>query len=320
MSALPLALVFGGTGNTAVTVVNGLVDSGNFRVATAVRPASTSKPIVSEYRKKGVEIREAEIDDSVEKLTEVLSGVDVLISTVTAEKLLEQRGLFEAAKKAGVKRVVPCDFGTPGKRGIRTLLDTKIEIHEYIKSLGLNFTFIDIGWWMQITVPFSIHSKSPIAHMSYEIHGDGKKKNLVTNLENVGKWVARIVADERTLNRSVIIWDDEITWQEAKEIGVKASGEGEDMRKKLVYVPEQEILARAKKGKEEYARTKSFQAHMMEAWNEYQYSMHILGENSLENAKALGYLDAHELYPDIKQQKFEEWAPTFYKAAEATYY
>lgn len=43
-------------------------------------------------------------------------------------------------------------------------------------------------------------------------------------------------------------------------------------------------------------------------------SMHILGENSLENAKALGALDVRELYPDIVPQKLGDFAQTFYQA------
>jgi hypothetical protein len=38
---------------------------------------------------------------------------------------------------------------------------------------------------------------------------------------------------------------------------------------------------------------------------QYNCSMFIRGDNSLENAKYLGYLDARELYPDFKPRKFE---------------
>lgn len=94
------------------------------KAAAITRPASLSKPAVTELRSKGVEIREADVQsDSLEKLKEALSGVDVLISAVNAEIILSQKTLLAAAKKAGVKRVVPCDFGTPGARGVRDLHD-----------------------------------------------------------------------------------------------------------------------------------------------------------------------------------------------------
>ena len=45
---------------------------------------------------------------------------------------------------------------------------------------------------------------------------------------------------------------------------------------------------------------------------EYLTSLHVLGEDTLQNAKDLGYLDARELYPDIPQQSFEAFAQDFY--------
>ncbi len=57
-------------------------------------------------------------------------------------------------------------------------------------------------------------------------------------------------------------------------------------------------------------------AGMAQAWNELQISMLVLEENTLENAKKLGYLDARELYPDIAPLPFEEYAKRFYAMEE----
>ena len=46
--------------------------------------------------------------------------------------------------------------------------------------------------------------------------------------------------------------------------------------------------------------------------NMYLYSMLVLEENTLENAKRLGYLDVHELYPDIPPYPFAKFAEEFY--------
>ena len=56
----------------------------------------------------------------------------------------------------------------------------------------------------------------------------------------------------------------------------------------------------------------NFMAHVSEAWNEYQVSMLVLEENTLENAKRLGYLDVRELYPEIAPLSLEEFAKQFY--------
>ena len=45
---------------------------------------------------------------------------------------------------------------------------------------------------------------------------------------------------------------------------------------------------------------------------EYMLSIHILEENSLKNAKRLGYLDFRELYPDMPKHTLEEYAKEFY--------
>lgn len=269
---------------------------------------------MNELRSRGVEVRTADVhSDSVETLKEALSGVDVLISVVTAEAILAQKPLLAAAKEAGVKRVIPCDFGTPGVRGVRDLHDAKLTIRDYIKELGVGYTFIDVGWWMQLLVPEGTNSPSLLGPWSLEIYGAGDKKMLLTDLEDIGIFVARIVADERTLNQYVIAWADEMTLLEAKDLCERLSGEEEALRAKRTYVTHEELLERAAQGKEEYARSHADAAHAMWAYSQYQISMHILGENSLERAKALGALDARELYPDVKPRKLEDFARKFYK-------
>ena len=53
---------------------------------------------------------------------------------------------------------------------------------------------------------------------------DGDKPCLVTDLRNVGKWVARIIVDPRTLNEKVIVWEDEKTLKEAFDIAERLVG------------------------------------------------------------------------------------------------
>lgn len=313
MALKPLVLVVGASGNTGKSVIPALLESGNFRVAATSRPSSLSKPDVNELRAKGVEIRPAEIgSDSVEQLKTVLTGVDILLSVVHFDVVLAQKSLFAAAKEAGVKRVIPCDFATPGAKGARQLHDEKLAVRDYIKELGVGYTFIDVGWWMQLSTSAGTHSPSMLGPASYEIYGTGDKKLLLTDLNNIGKFVARILADERTLNQYVIVWEDELTWLEVKAICEQQSGEEDLLRSKRTTLSYEELKQRAAHSKEEYLRSPNFLAHIGWVSSEYAISMHILGENSLENAKALGALDARELYPDIVPVKFVDFAMKFY--------
>ncbi|KZT03603.1 NAD(P)-binding protein [Laetiporus sulphureus 93-53] len=282
MAPKPLrVLVVGGTGNTGKHITEALLVNGKDFVSTLTRPSSLSKRAIENLRAKGAEVRTGDFrSDSIEKLKDALSGVDILISSVIAFAILDQKPLLAAAKEVGVKRVVPCDFATPGKHGVRELNDTKLEIHDYIKQLGLGYTFIDIGWWMPLTLPSSLLSS--------------------------------IIADERTLNQSVIVWEDEVTLLDVKRLMEKYSPDGDASKDKWTYLTYEELSQRAAQGKEEYKRTGNPEARVLQAASEYMISIHILGEDSLENAKALGYLDAHELYPDIHPTSLEEFVKEFY--------
>ena len=59
----------------------------------------------------------------MERHKATLADVDILISAVTGTAILRQKNVILAAKEAGVKRVIPCDFATPGAKGVRELHD-----------------------------------------------------------------------------------------------------------------------------------------------------------------------------------------------------
>jgi hypothetical protein len=60
------------------------------------------------------------LDDPEDHLAAQLKGIDVLIICC----LIDEAILANAAKKAGVKRYVPCFYATVMPRGIQTLRDT----------------------------------------------------------------------------------------------------------------------------------------------------------------------------------------------------
>ncbi|KAI0359474.1 NAD-P-binding protein [Trametes cingulata] len=316
----PLVLVVGATGYTGSSIVKGLLESGNFRIAALVRPASVSKPAAQGLRTSGVEIRTGDVHDSVPQLKEALAGVNILISAVDGKLVAQQVNLFRAAKEVDtIKRVIPCDFGTPGKRGVRELDDQKFDIQDLIKELALPYTFIDVGWWMQLSLPLPARSKVPAAfkQWTYELHGTGTQKILLSDHRDIGVYVARIVADPRTLNKLVIIWEDEQTEEKIHEIGERFSGEADDLKAKRALVSAEEIKKRIAEGKANLEKDpRDLFSALKLHWHGYMYSLHILGENTLENAKRLGYLDAHELYPDVPQRSLEEFAKEYYTLEE----
>jgi hypothetical protein len=92
------------------------------RVAAVSR--TTTKPILDTFRAQGVEIRTADIDnDSVQSLTSLLRGVDILVSAARSNEFTVELRLFDAAKAAGVSRVVPNEWGSYAPEGVLLIHD-----------------------------------------------------------------------------------------------------------------------------------------------------------------------------------------------------
>ena len=183
------------------------------------------------------------------ELKATLAGVDFIVSVVTATVLGLQRVLFEAAKEAGVKRVIPSDFATTCPPGVRDLHDQvpadapcsptprcfdltacplqKLAIRNHIQALGIPYTFIDVGWWMQLAFPSppAVTADRPLLASLNAVFGSGAKKNALTNLEHVGDYVARVLQDERTINQAVFFWEAEPTAQEIWDAVERTSGD-----------------------------------------------------------------------------------------------
>lgn len=57
------------------------------------------------------------------------------------------------------------------------------------------------------------------------IHGDGTAPNLLTDLRDIDRFVARIINDDRTLNKYVYTFGDILTEKEIYRIAEELSGE-----------------------------------------------------------------------------------------------
>lgn len=57
---------------------------------------------------RGVKVVIADINGPIEELVSIQKGIDVTVSAIDAQSQLSQMNLATAAKKAGVKRFVPC--------------------------------------------------------------------------------------------------------------------------------------------------------------------------------------------------------------------
>lgn len=136
------------------------------------------------------------------------------------------------------------------------------------------------------------------------IVGDGEVPNILTDKRDVGRFVARIIKDDRTLNRKVVAVGDVLSQNQIWEIVERLSGEKIDTG----HISAGELIAQLDAAKAQaVASGMAGQFTPLIGILSYQYSKFVRADNTLENAKYLGYLNTRELYPDFKPIRFEEF-------------
>ncbi|TRM70568.1 hypothetical protein BD626DRAFT_390725 [Schizophyllum amplum] len=314
----PLVVIFGASGETGRSIVEGLLRSGEFRVAAVAR--NPSKPNLVKFAERGVTVHQADLlAVTQERLREILTGADCAIATLPPTCIEAQKDIVEAAKAVGVRRFVPDDFGTEAPTGVMYLHDQacpqsshKLAIREYIKKSGLGYTFIEVGYWMHFVVPWPVQLTGFAADLTREVVGTGDVPLALTNLSHIGDYVARVIKDDRTLNQTVLIWEDEKTQNQGWAHTERKLGSDFVQQKKKI--PEAELMKQL-----EAARAAPPEQIVMRYIAEYRYSMYIRGDNTVAKAKAAGALDFKELYPDVKAPTFEEFMDAFYESPYVPY-
>ncbi|KAE8139455.1 hypothetical protein BDV38DRAFT_52058 [Aspergillus pseudotamarii] len=303
-------LLVGAAGETGGSIANGLLENPIFELYALVRPRSVQKPAIVSLQERGMQIRRCDLKGPEESLTEALEGIDVVISCVGPAEQQDQIPLAKAAKRAGVSRFVPCGFITvapPG--GIMWLRDEKETVYNHVKQLRLPYTIIDVGWWYQLSYPRLESGRADYAMTSAnnEIVGDGNTPMGLTDLRDIGRYVARIINDERTLNKMVYAYNTVKTQNEIYDLLEEISEE----KIQRNYIPEESVYTRvlaARQSSETYPfdPVKFIPRYLAE----YQLSWGIRGDNTPENARYLGYLVAKDLYPDFRPVDFKEYLET----------
>jgi hypothetical protein len=165
----------------------------------------------------------------IEELAHAISGYDTIISCINAESQTVQLPLVEAAALTGtVRRFVPCGFTTispPG--GIMHLRDLKEDVHAAIFRNKIPYTIVDIGFWHQLSFPTVPSGRVDYAKFRREtnLYGDGEAKNLLTDKRDLGRFLARIIKDERTINKRVFTHSDALSQNEIFALLERLSGE-----------------------------------------------------------------------------------------------
>lgn len=96
----------------------------------------------------------------------------------------------------------------------------------HVKKLHLPYTIVDIGFWYQLMLP-----RLPSGRIDYAlpitlggIAADGNTPCAFTDLQDTGRWIARIISDPRTLNKMVFAYNAVLTMNQVYDVLDEASG------------------------------------------------------------------------------------------------
>lgn len=100
----------------------------------------------------------------------------------------------------------------------------------HILKLRLGYTFLDVGIWYEasiVPVPSGrLDYCAPRAlRATWPLGPDGNVPTAVTKLEDVGRYLALVIADPRTLNKKVFVYNHVVTRNEIYDSLERVSGE-----------------------------------------------------------------------------------------------
>ncbi|KAK3222616.1 hypothetical protein Dsin_009641 [Dipteronia sinensis] len=210
-------LIVGATGFIGQFVTEASVDSGRptYVLVRSVTTSTTGSPskskVYKELQDKGATILYGSMSDKelMEKLLRE-HEIDIVISAIGGDKLLDQLPLVEAIKAVGtVKRFLPSEFGhdvvraDPVEPGLR-MYNEKRKVRRLIEELGVPYTYIccnSIASWPYYDNHHPSKVLPPLDH--FQIYGDGTVKAYFVAGSDIGKFTMRTVDDMRAENKSV---------------------------------------------------------------------------------------------------------------------
>eukprot|EP01129_Flabellula_baltica_P006108 TRINITY_DN2257_c0_g4_i1.p1 TRINITY_DN2257_c0_g4~~TRINITY_DN2257_c0_g4_i1.p1 ORF type:complete len:290 (+),score=76.17 TRINITY_DN2257_c0_g4_i1:457-1326(+) len=136
---------FGATGQIGFVIVQGFAARSEFQVTAAIRPDSREKHAekIATLEAAGITLVDVIDYTDVSALTEVLTGFQTVVSTLSGAGISAQVQIVQAASAAGVDLFVPSEFGV--NLGlvddVHYFLAGKIETRKAIEESGIDYIY-----------------------------------------------------------------------------------------------------------------------------------------------------------------------------------
>ena len=195
-------LVAGATGMLGSRIAHHLLDAPDVDVRLLVRPGALAdaakRALVSPLLDRGAEVAEGDLADRL-SLDRATMGVDVVVSAVQggADIIVDgQLALLEAARRNGVRRLLPSDFAldlfeTP--EGEHAPYDMRRQADRAIQASGLEHVHVLNGAFMDVFLyPGGMFDLERAVARTW---GEGDERFEVTSVEDTARYTARAAAD-----------------------------------------------------------------------------------------------------------------------------
>lgn len=217
-SPLKNILIAGATGSVGAPILKALLAEPSFTVTILTRASSSAK------FPPGIPIKTVSDAYTVEELTQAFTGQDAVVSAISTTPVTKDDLAFriiDAALAAGVKRLIPSEFGAnnldPRAANLVPVYELKGKMLQYLiqkadESGGaLTWTSISCGSWLD----WGLDPAKSGNFLGIDVKGrkatvwdTGRSRFSVTTSENTGLGVARALLNpDATANKQVFLSD-----------------------------------------------------------------------------------------------------------------
>ncbi|KAI9466592.1 NAD-P-binding protein [Lactarius psammicola] len=178
-----------------------------------------------------------------ESIKAALTGVDVVISTISGTAIDVQPGIAEAAKEVGVKLFIPSEFGGPTEGETEGYLGAKANIQEQLKAIGIPYALFYTGGFADYRALWVSHLGLDITSGKVSVGGDGSNPMPFTSRPDIARYLSYVLTHlpaDQLKNRSFTITGDTKSFNEIFKVYEAKTGK----KVEVTYIPISELDAR----------------------------------------------------------------------------
>lgn len=225
MGSVKNIAIVGAGGNIGGTIANALLKAGIFHVTAITRPDSSS------VIPPGLNIVKTSYEHA--SLVNALKGQDALIITMNVMAPPDsQNKLIDAAVEAGVKYVMPSEWGADVGNMEQVskdmfVYDSLMSVRNHLEKTGAQWIAIACSFWYEFSLAGTeIRYGFDLDRKTVTLFGDGDVKINTSTWPQVGRAVAAVFAEpEKFKNRSVHINSFYVSQKDMLESVERVTGE-----------------------------------------------------------------------------------------------